>query len=60
MQFGGDKPAPMLAESETRFFVREVNLVVDFVRDGSGTVTEMVLLQGTRQERATRMKSDNP
>jgi CubicO group peptidase (beta-lactamase class C family) len=56
MQFAGSKPEPLLAESETRFFVRDQNLVVDFVRDGAGTVTEMVMLQGTRQERARRAK----
>ena len=56
MQFTGAKPAPLLAESETRFFIRDLNLVVDFVRDGAGAVTEIVMLQGTRQERATRVK----
>jgi hypothetical protein len=56
MTFAGANPAPLLAESETRFFVRDLNLVVDFVRDGAGNVTEMVLLQGTRQERATRAR----
>ena len=56
MQFTGAKPAPLLAESETRFFIRDLNLVVDFVRDRAGAVTEIVMLQGTRQERATRVK----
>ena len=49
------EPAPLLAESETRFFIRDLNLVVDFVRDG-GAVTEMIMTQVTRQERATRAK----
>ena len=56
MHFGNDKPMPVPAESETRFFARDLNLVIDFVRDATGTVTEMVLIQGTRQERATRAK----
>src|SRR5688572_27585659 len=56
MHFGNDKPMPVPAESETRFFVRDLNLVVEFVRDGAGKVTEMILIQGTRQERATRVK----
>ena len=56
MRFGDAKPAPLLAESETRFFVRDLNLVVDFVRNGAGTVTEMIMTQGTRQDRATRAK----
>ena len=56
MTFGGDKPAPIPAESETRFFVRDLNMVVDFVRDASGTVTEMLLIQGTRRERLRRVR----
>jgi hypothetical protein len=56
MTFAGANPAPLPAESETRFFVRDLNLVVEFVRDGAGNVTEMVLLQGTRRERAARVK----
>jgi CubicO group peptidase (beta-lactamase class C family) len=56
MRFGDAKPAPLLAESETRFFVRDLNLVVDFVRNGAGTVTGMIMTQGTRQDRATRAK----
>ena len=46
---------PFLAESETRFFIRDIN-VVEFVRDAAGNVAEFVMLQGTRQERATRVK----
>ena len=56
MRFGDAKPAPLLAESETRFFIRDLNLVVDFARDGAGAVTEMIMTQGTRQDRATRAK----
>ena len=52
----GGKPVPLLAESETRFFIRDLNLVIDFVRDGAGNVTELVMLQGTRQERLAREK----
>jgi hypothetical protein len=52
----GGNALQVLAESEMRFFVRDINLVVEFVRDGSGNVTEFVILQGTRQERATRVK----
>jgi hypothetical protein len=44
------------AESETRFFIRDINLIVDFVRDAAGNVTELVIVQGTRTERATRVK----
>ena len=47
---------PLLAESQTRFFNRDRGIVVDFVRDGAGNVAELVVLQGTHQERATRVK----
>jgi CubicO group peptidase (beta-lactamase class C family) len=56
MQFAGGNGVPLLAESETRFFIRDLNLVVEFVRDGAGNVTEMLLVQGTRRDRATRVK----
>ena len=45
-----------LAESETRFFVREVSFLVEFVRDGAGNVTEFIIHQGTRQDRLKRIK----
>jgi CubicO group peptidase (beta-lactamase class C family) len=52
----GGNALRLLAESETRFFIRDVNLVVEFVRDGAGDVTGFVMVQGTRQERAARVK----
>ena len=52
----GGTALPLLAESETRFFNRDINVVVEFVRDGAGNVAELVVLQGTHQERATRAK----
>jgi hypothetical protein len=55
-QPGGGTALPLLAQSETRFFNRDINVVVEFVRDGAGNVAELVVLQGTRQERATRTK----
>ena len=45
----------LLAESEARFFIREANLQIEFVRDTAGTVTGFVMAQGTRQERARRV-----
>jgi CubicO group peptidase (beta-lactamase class C family) len=47
---------PLLAESETRFFNRDINVVVEFVRDDAGSVAEFVVHQGTHQERARRAK----
>ena len=55
-QPGGGTALPLLAESETRFFNRDINVVVEFVRDAAGNVAELVVLQGTHQERATRAK----
>jgi Domain of unknown function (DUF3471) len=55
-QPGGGTALSLLAESETRFFNRDINVVVEFVRDGAGNVAELVVLQGTLQERATRAK----
>jgi hypothetical protein len=51
----GGPALTLLAESEARFFIREANLQVEFVRDTAGTVTGFVLAQGTRQERARRV-----
>jgi len=56
LQPTGGNPLILLAESETRFFIRNINLVVDFILDAAGSVTEIVIVQGTRQERATRVK----
>jgi CubicO group peptidase (beta-lactamase class C family) len=55
-QPGGGTALPLLAESETRFFNRDINVVVEFVRDTAGNVAELVVLQGTHQERAARAK----
>ena len=56
LQPTGGNPLILLAESQTRFFIRNINLVVDFILDAAGSVTEIVIVQGTRQERATRVK----
>ena len=55
-QPGSAAALPLLAESETRFFNRDINVVVEFVRDGAGNVAELVVHQGTHQERAKRVK----
>jgi hypothetical protein len=49
-------PIPLLAESERMFFIRDLNIQVEFVRDASGAVTEFITLQGGRQDRARRIK----
>jgi CubicO group peptidase (beta-lactamase class C family) len=50
----GANKTPLLAESETSFYISNTNLRVEFIRDATGAVTEMVLQQGTRQDRARR------
>lgn len=54
--FEGPQKARLLAESETTFYLEGTNLRVEFVRDTSGAVVEMVVHQGTRQDRAKRVK----
>jgi hypothetical protein len=56
LQTAGAPALTLLAESETRFFVRDRNLQIEFVRDLAGTVTELVVIQGTLQERARLVK----
>jgi hypothetical protein len=55
LQPTGGPALTLLAESESRFFIREANLQIEFVRDTAGTVTGFVMAQGTRQERARRV-----
>lgn len=47
---------PLLAESETSFFIEGTNVRVEFVRDAGGVVTGLVIHSGTLQERATRLR----
>jgi CubicO group peptidase (beta-lactamase class C family) len=54
--FEGPQKARLLAESESTFYLEGTNLRVEFVRDASGSVVEMVVHQGTRQDRAKRVK----
>jgi CubicO group peptidase (beta-lactamase class C family) len=51
----GPQKTRLLAESETTFYLEGTNLRVEFVRDASGSVVEMVMHQGTRQDRAKRV-----
>lgn len=47
---------PRVDRHRLAFFNRDIHVVVEFVRDGAGNVTDLVVLQGTHQERATRAK----
>jgi CubicO group peptidase (beta-lactamase class C family) len=50
------QPIVLLADSPTRFFHRELNMVIEFHRAGSGEVTGFTLLQAGREQTATRVK----
>ncbi|HYE86206.1 MAG TPA: DUF3471 domain-containing protein, partial [Vicinamibacterales bacterium] len=50
------RTSPIHAESNNRFFVPNSNLLFEFVADATGVVTAVIVHQGTRQERATRVK----
>jgi hypothetical protein len=56
VQPAGGNALQLLAELETRLFARNIDLVVEFVPNTAGSAAEFVVLQGTRQERATRVK----
>ena len=56
LQTAGAPALTLLAESETRFFIRDRNLQIEFVRDTAATVTELVVSQGTLQERGRLVK----
>ena len=43
------------AESETRFFLKEVDAVITFERDASGAVTRAVLHQNGRDVPGSRL-----
>lgn len=49
-----------LAQDATRleqvFYLEGTNLRVEFVRDASGSIVELVMHQGTRQDRAKRVE----
>jgi hypothetical protein len=43
-------------ESETKFFYKEVDAQITFVKDGQGRVIELVLHQSGRDMRAKRIR----
>ncbi len=44
----------LIAESETKFFIKSAGLELVFVKDASGRVTHLILLQGKRETKAIR------
>jgi CubicO group peptidase (beta-lactamase class C family) len=53
-QATGQGKVPIFAEAENRFFLKAANAQIEFVRDGAGPVTGLVLYQGGRETRAER------
>lgn len=55
LAFGaGPDKTPLLAESETVFYLAGTNMRIEFIRDVGGAVVEMLMQQGMRQDRARR------
>lgn len=52
----GQPKVRLWPETEVDFFIREVDAQVSFVRDGTGTVTALVLHQGGRDQTAPKVK----
>jgi len=46
VQPSGQDKVELLAESESRFFLREVDAQIEFTRDGADKVTGLILTQG--------------
>jgi len=55
-QASGQPKLELFPESPTKFFVREASIQIEFVVDGSGKATSLVLHQGGRQLPAKRIK----
>ncbi len=50
----GQPKSPIFAESETKFFLKVVDVQLEFVRDAGGAVTHLILHQGGRSREAPR------
>lgn len=55
-QSPGQPKLELLSESQTKFFVTEAAIQIEFVVDGSGNATSLVLHQGGRQLPAKKIK----
>jgi CubicO group peptidase (beta-lactamase class C family) len=55
LQLGGEKKYELLAESDKHFFVKEMPLVVIFVKDVSGRVTEMINIYNGQEYRLKKL-----
>ncbi|KPK79127.1 MAG: hypothetical protein AMS25_13680 [Gemmatimonas sp. SM23_52] len=55
-QATGQEKVQLFPESETEFFIREVDAQITFVRGPAGTVDELILHQGGRDMPAVRKR----
>jgi CubicO group peptidase (beta-lactamase class C family) len=56
----GQSKLEILPESESQFFLKGVEAKLTFVKDEKGKVTHVLLRQGNREEKATRVDPDDP
>jgi CubicO group peptidase (beta-lactamase class C family) len=54
-KLGEQETFPIFPESETMFFLKVVDAQIEFVKDASGAVTHLVLHQGGRDQKASRI-----
>ena len=54
-QLTGQRALTLQAESETKFFLTEVNAQVEFIRDANGRVTDLVVYQNGRTRKVPRV-----
>ncbi len=54
-QLTGQRAHALLAESETKFFLTDLNAQIEFVRDANGRATEMVMYQHGRSRKVPRV-----
>jgi CubicO group peptidase (beta-lactamase class C family) len=60
-KLGRQEKLPIFPESESLFFLKVVDAEVEFVKDGKGKVSALILHQGGRDIRMTKLEShDNP
>jgi CubicO group peptidase (beta-lactamase class C family) len=59
-QMTGQQRLQLFAQSETSFFMKAVEVQVDFVKDASGAVTHLVSRQGGHDTDAKRVTEDMP
>ena len=56
ISLAGQEKEELLPESETRFFPKKIDATIEFVRDETGKVTGLVIIQGRRKIPAEKIK----